>query len=159
MAPRTRRQNRGQGESTFGDLPITVVPLIVQFSFTWAYPSWDYLMIKELIKLPNFIIQNGAMLNVELGWACWALLLKFASTRPAHTSNPCKVRIFRKQESHSICCNSEEQSCNNCAFLGFRIRWSAKPCTSTQTWVLKRPPTHRVPTGWGDWILQFNHHS
>ena len=34
-----RRQSRGQGESTFGDLPITVVPLIVQFSFTWAYPS------------------------------------------------------------------------------------------------------------------------
>ena len=30
------------------------------------------------------------------------------------------------------------------AHLGFRIRWSAKPCTSTQTWVLKSPPTHRV---------------
>ena len=38
-------------------------------------------------------------------------------TRPAHTSNPCKVRICRKQESPSICCNSEEQSCNNCYHL------------------------------------------
>ena len=26
MAPRTIRQNRGQGESTFGDLPISVEP-------------------------------------------------------------------------------------------------------------------------------------
>ena len=48
--------------------------------------------------------------------------------QPAHTSNPCKVRIFRKQERAATIATIS-------AHLGFRIRWSAKPCTSTQTWV------------------------